>query len=169
MNELVKITSQLQVCERKDVSKQVMSVCRAITPQFYKNMSVEDMKAERMSIELLTADIDSDTLAEMCRRAVINYSKARSENSKTFFDINYILQFYKQAFNFIHCENVKISRDAKKICEQYDEVKGILHQKWQEPNGEEKIVSVLQEKMKHHQYSPKDYELMFDLVNEIKI
>ena len=61
MNELVTITSQIEKCEKKDISKQVMSVCRAITPQFYKSMSVDDVKAERLSIELLTADIDNES------------------------------------------------------------------------------------------------------------
>ena len=35
MNELVNITNEIQQCDKKDISKQVMSVCRAITPQFY--------------------------------------------------------------------------------------------------------------------------------------
>lgn len=169
MNEIVKITSQLQVCDRKDVAKQVMSVCRAITPQFYKNMEIDDIKAEKMSIELLTADIDGETLAEMCKRAVMNYPKARSENSRTFFDINYVLQFYKQSFNFVHCENVKISKEAIKICEQYDCVKGILYQKWREPNGEEKTIGIIQEEMKGHQYSPKDYERMYTDLDDVII
>lgn len=169
MNEIVKITSQLQICDRKDIAKQVMSVCRAITPQFYKNMEIDDMKAEKMSIELLTADIDGETLAEMCKRAVLNYPKARSENNRTFFDINYMLQFYKQSFNFVHCENIKISKEAIKIYEQYDYVKGILYQKWREPNGEEKMVGIIQEEMKGHQYSPKDYERMFTDIDDVII
>jgi hypothetical protein len=146
-----------------------MSVCRAITPQFYKNMEIDDIKAEKMSIELLTADIDGETLAEMCKRAVLNYPKARSENNRTFFDINYMLQFYKQSFNFVHCENIKISKEAIKIYEQYDYVKGILYQKWREPNGEEKMVGIIQEEMKRHQYSPKDYERMFTDIDDVII
>lgn len=165
MNEITKMTSQLQVCDRKETAKQVMSVCRAITPQFYRNMGIEDMKAEKMSIELLTADIDGETLAEMCRRAVLNYPKARSENNRTFFDINYILQFYKQSFNFVHCENIKISKEAIKVYQEYDCVRGILFQKWREPNGEEKTVAIIQEEKKV--YSPKDYERMFADINDI--
>ena len=119
MNELVKITSQLSVCDKKEVSKQVMSICRAITPQFYKNLTTEDIKAEKMSIELLTAEIDGETLSEMCRRAVLNYAKERSLNNKVYFDINYILQFYKQSFNFVHCDNVVVSTKANKIWQKY--------------------------------------------------
>ena len=169
MNELVNIMNEIQQCEKKDISKQVMSVCRAITPQFYKSMTVEDVKAERLSIELLTADIDNNTLAEMCKRAVLNYPKARSLNEKTYFDINYILTFYKTAFNFIHCENVIISNKAEKIWEFYDDVKGILYQKWKEPNGEEKQVAVIQDKQRGHQYSPKDYQMLYDNPDEIII
>lgn len=169
MNELVNITNEIQQCEKKDISKQVMSVCRAITPQFYKSMTVEDVKAERLSIELLTADIDNNTLAEMCKRAVLNYPKSRSLNEKTYFDINYILTFYKTAFNFIHCENVVVSNKAEKIWEFYDDVKGILYQKWKEPNGEEKQVAVIQDKQGGHQYSPKDYQMLYTDLNEVII
>lgn len=167
MNELVNITNEIQQCDKKDISKQVMSVCRAITPQFYKSMTVEDVKAERLSIELLTADIDNNTLAEMCKRAVLNYPKARSLNEKTYFDINYILTFYKTAFNFIHCENVVVSNKAEKIWEFYDDVKGILYQKWKEPTGEEKQVAVIQEKQGGHQYSPKDYQMLYTDLDEV--
>ena len=169
MNELVNITNEIQQCDKKDISKQVMSVCRAITPQFYKSMTIEDVKAERLSIELLTADIDNNTLAEMCKRAVLNYPKARSLNEKTYFDINYILTFYKTAFNFIHCENVVVSNKAEKIWEFYDDVKGILYQKWKEPNEKEKQVAVIQDKQRGHQYSPKDYQMLYDNPDEIII
>ena len=169
MNELVNITNEIQQCDKKDISKQVMSVCRAITPQFYKSVTIEDVKAERLSIELLTADIDNNTLAEMCKRAVLNYPKARSLNENTYFDLNYILTFYKTAFNFIHCENVVVSNKAEKIWEFYDDVKGILYQKWKEPNGEEKQVAVIQDKQRGHQYSPKDYQMLYDNPDEIII
>jgi hypothetical protein len=169
MNELVNITSQLQQCDKKEVSKQVMGICRAITPQFYKNLTTEDMRAEKLSIELLTADIDNETLSEMCRRAVLNYSKERSLNSKTYFDINYILQFYRDAFNYIHCEKVDVSRNAEKIWQEYDCVKGILYQKWQEPNGEQKVIGVIQDKDKGHKYSPKDYQKMYTNIEDIDI
>ena len=108
-------------------------------------------------------------MAEMCKRAVLNYPKARSLNEKTYFDINYILTFYKTAFNFIHCENVIISNKAEKIWEFYDDVKGILYQKWKEPNGEEKQVAVIQDKQRGHQYSPKDYQMLYDNLDEVII
>lgn len=165
-NELVKITTSLQQCSKKDIAKQVMSVCRAITPQFYKNTSLEDAKAERLSVELLTADIDNEVLANMCQRAVLNYPKARSENPKAYFDINYILQFYKDAFNFIHCENIKLSKNAQKVSDYYDRVKGILYQKWLD-EGEEKTIAIIQEERDGHQYSPKDYERLFTNLDEL--
>lgn len=169
MNELVTITSQIEKCEKKDISKQVMSVCRAITPQFYKSMSVDDVKAERLSIELLTADIDNEVLAEMCKRAVLNYPKARSNNDRTYFDINYILTFYKSAFNFIHCDNIKLSKKAQKIQEYFDPVKTILYQKWVD-NGKEYQIAWIDERdipENTHRYSPKDYQMMFTSLDDV--
>lgn len=168
-NELITITSQLQKCEKTEVPKQVMSICRAITPQFYKNMTTEEMKAEKLSIELLTSEIDNETLSEMCRRAVLNYSKERSLCNKTFFDINYILQFYKQSFNYVHCEMVEVSRKAEKVWEKYDSVKGILYQKWQEPDGVLKVIGFIIDKNCERRYSPKDFKKLYTDINDIEI
>ena len=167
MNELIKITNQIADCNNKEVAKQIMCVCRAITPAFYKNMSVEEIKAEKASIELLTLDIDQQTLSEMCKRAVLNYPYARSQNSKTFFDINYILQFYQEAFNFVHCYNIKLSRKAIKISSHYDEAKKILWQKW-EDKGQEITIAIIQDKQAGNQYSPKDFELLMTDIDTIK-
>ena len=173
MNDLVKMTNNIQSCDKKDLPKQIMSVCRAITPQIYKNLSIEDMKAEKIGIELLMADIDGETAAEMCKRAVLNYPRIKSENPKTIFDINFIMQFYKQSFNFVHCEAINISRNAEKIWEKYDDTKKILYQKWKEPSGEIKIVGHIQEKRGEgiftHQYSPKDFELMENNWEDVEI
>ena len=170
MNELVKITNQIQQCEKKDIAKEVMSVCRAITPQFYKNMSVEEVKAERMSIELLSANIDNDTLAEMCRRAILDYPKKRSENEKVYFDFNYILTFYKQAYNYVHCDSIKLSESAEKVQDWYEEEKSTIHQLW-EDNGEKYYVSYITKKPKDkgHIYSPKDTQYVFQSIDDIVV
>ena len=49
------------------------------------------------SIQVLTADIDGAVMAKMCEMAAKDYPRARSENPKVYFDINYILTFYKKA------------------------------------------------------------------------
>lgn len=170
MNELVKMTNEIQLCDKGNVSKSIMGVCRAVTPQFYKNMTVEDIKAERLSIELLTADIDNETLAEMCKRAVLNYPKVRSENNKTYFDINYILTFYKKAFNDVHCNNIHLSKKATKIWEKFDNIKNILYQKWVDNGQEINIAVILEEnETKGHFYSPKDYEMLFQDLDDVEI
>lgn len=165
MNEIIKITNEISRCERKDIAKQVMSVCRAITPQFYKAMSIEEIKAERLSIELLIADIDNDTIAEMCKRAIINYPKQRSENAKTYFDINYLLQFYKEAFNYVHCDSIELSKQAELIDSHYDEVRGIVFEKWND-GGVEKIIAHIQPHRDGRQYSPKFFQQQYTDLDE---
>ncbi len=130
MNELSKVIGGLEACKVEDISKQVMSVCRAITPQFYKNLTLEDMKAEKLGIELLVADIDQKTLAEMCKRAVLNYPLTRSQNNKIYFDINYILEFYEASFNFVHSESVELSNEAVELEKYIDFTKNIVYQTW---------------------------------------
>lgn len=170
MNELIKITNEIQTCDKTNVSKSIMGVCRAVTPQFYKNMSVDDIKAERLSIELLTADIDNETLSEMCKRAVLNYPKTRGENNKTYFDINYILTFYKKAFNDVHCNNIHLSENATKVGERVDNVKSILYQKWFDNGQEVNIAVILEEnETKGHLYSPKDFEKMWSNLDNVEI
>lgn len=170
MNELVKITNEIQSCDKANVSKSIMGVCRAVTPQFYKNMSVDDIKAERLSIELLTADIDNETLSEMCKRAVLNYPKARSESNKTYFDINYILTFYKKTFNDIHCNNIKLSKNATKVWDRFDDKKNILYQKWLDNGQEINIAVILEEnEIRGHLYSPKDFEIMYSNLDDVEI
>ena len=160
MKEIIKITNDIIKSDRKDISKQIMGVCRAIAPQFYKAMSVDEIKAERLSIELLTSGIDNETLAEMCKRAVEQYPKTRAENPKAYFDINYILTFYKEAFNYVHCESIKISKKAEKVDVKYDERRKIIFQKWVD-NGQEIMIGYMidGDLDKHcHLYTPKDFE-----------
>lgn len=159
MNEISKIAQNISVCNRNEVPKAVITLCKAITPQFYKNTSEEDLKAEYGSIRLLTDNIDLNTLAEMCQRAVKNYGTARALNPKTYFNINYIMEFYKESFNWVHCDSIEISKHAKKIAEKYDDRRQALIQKWKDGD---KVVMIgyIQPKMEGRQYSPKDYYVL---------
>lgn len=169
-SEIMRMVNGLAVCSKEKASEQVMAVCRMVTPQFYKTMSVSDIKAEKAAVDLFTADIDGATLAEMCKRAVLLYPKSRSENAKLFFDLNYILTFYNDAFNFVHCDSVEVKKGATKKAERYDDVKHILWQKWVDVDGE-KTVGVIYDKkgsFEQHLYSPKDFEQMERNIEEVE-
>lgn len=160
MKELITMTNEIAKSDKQDVAKQILGVCMAITPQFYKKMSMKDLNAEKLSIALLVENIDNETLAEMCKRAVEQYPKTRAENPKAYFDINYILTFYKDAFNYVHCDSVKISKKAEKIDAKYDEKRKIIFQKWVD-NGQEIMIGYMidGDMDKHcHLYTPKDFE-----------
>ena len=54
MNELIEITKNVATCSQNEVSKQMMTAFRAVTPQFYKSMTDSELRAEMLSIKLLT-------------------------------------------------------------------------------------------------------------------
>ena len=170
MNELTKTTNAIINCAANEVAPQIMTVCRAVTPQFYKGMSDLDVKAERMSIELLTSNIDQPCLAEMCKLAVMNYARCRSENPKAYFDINYILTFYKQAFNKLYCEQIEIPKEASYISGSYDEDTHILTEIYEMPNGERITVREIKERQENSSrtYSSRFHQRLFNDLDDIK-
>lgn len=99
MNELTTFTNSLQqVSENvRNNAKQIYMVCRTIAPRFYKH-TTEEMNAHLTSIQLLIRNIPEDILAIMCQMAIEYYPRARSKDPKCFFDINYILEFYDEAW-----------------------------------------------------------------------
>lgn len=98
MNELTTFYGQIaEQGETRDKARAVYALCRFITPQFYSKQTRDEAAATVSSIQVLTADIDGAVMAKMCEMAAKDYPKARSENPKVFFDINYILSFYKAA------------------------------------------------------------------------
>jgi len=119
----------------------IMAFCRVITPQFYKGLSHSAMAAEKLAIELLTAHMDPPVLRKMCEMAAQNYGTARSENGKTFFDINYIMTFYRAAFNLIWCDSVEIPNDYYWSSDTtYDETTRIITERWYTENGGPDII-----------------------------
>ena len=137
MNDLVmKTAREIGTCDRGEIAPQMMVMFRAVTPQFYKNLSDEDIEAERLGIELLIANIEQPCIAKMCELAVLNYPKSRSEDLKVYFDINYVLTFYKQAFNKIYCEDVDLPKGSKYLSGTYDESLHVLTEKYVTPDGE---------------------------------
>ena len=122
MNELAIATKDLQTSA--DISKTVLGVCTAITPQFYKNKSDAELRAETASIKLLTQGMEAEVVAEMCNLAAENYARERSHNARTYFDINYIVTFYSKAFNRVH-DKVPAGYCVL-LDEMYDESTGIV-------------------------------------------
>jgi len=174
MNDLIETTNAIINCEPNNVAPQIMAVCRSVTPQFYKGMSDVDVKAEKMSIELLTSNIEQRCLAEMCRLAVLNYARSRSENSKTYFDINYILTFYKQAFNKLFCEMVDIPKKSEYVSGSYDYETHILTETYKSPTGEKIILREIKEVSTNeehlsHIYSSRFYNRMFDNFDDVDL
>lgn len=170
MNALVTTVNSICKCKAEEVAPQIMTVCRAITPQFYKSLSDLDIKAEKASIELLTSNIDQQCLAEMCRLAITNYSCARSDNDKTYFDINYILSFYKKAFNKLYCEMVELPKDSKLQDSQYDYDNSILEEHWITPDGRKVIIREIKEANKSGRtYSSKFFQMDYVNLDDIEI
>lgn len=170
MNELIKTTNAIRACPSCDVVPQIMAVCRAVTPQFYKGMTDLDVKAEQRGIELLTSDISQECLSEMCKLAVLDYPRSRSENPKAYFDINYILTFYKQAFNRLYCKSVNLPKDAVYISGTYDDSTHILTEIYETPNGEKISIKEICE-VKNSQekpYSSKAYERLFTDLEDLE-
>lgn len=168
-NDLMKITNDIAFASKQEVAKMILKVFSAVTPKFYRGLTSESLKMELAGIELVIADIDSQTLAEMCKRAIKSYAIARSKDSNTYFDINYILSFYKESFDFVHSINVPLSRSAEEIEDYYDEVTNIKWQKWREKNGEiVETASFVKDTKISHKYSLKDYERMFTDLDNIE-
>jgi len=148
-----------------------MSICRAITPQFYRGLKDEDVRAEKLSIELLTGNIDSAVLAKMCELAVTNYARARSEDKNTYFNINYLLTFFKQAFNLVWCNGVELPPNAEYASGEYDYTTNTLTELWQ-LGGEKIIIKYITAPPKRncdHTYSPKYYDMLTAELSQIKL
>lgn len=148
---------------------QIMAMCRVVTPQFYKGLSQADVQAEKASIELLTQHIDSAVISRMCELAIKNYGTARSDNNKIYFDINYVLSFYRAAFNEIWCSNIYLPFDAQRLSDEYDPVSRMITEYWQDKNGKNYAIKYIadsdyNEKLQHsdcivRHYTPKYYEM----------
>lgn len=173
MNALIKTTNAICECRAEDVAPQIMAICRAVTPQFYKGMSDIDIQAEKASIELLTYNIDQQCLAEMCKLAITNYAHARSNSEKVYFDINYILTFYKQAFNKVFCDLVELPKNSRLIKSCFDFDRNIISETWQSPTGEiisiREITERAKEKEKQRTKSSKYYKSLYSNLEEIEI
>lgn len=172
MNELIEITKNVATCSQNEVSKQMMTVFRAVTPQFYKSMTDSELRAEMLSIKLLTQNIDQQTLAEMCRLSVEGYATNRSENPKIYFDINYVLTYYVEAFNNVHCYNVKLPQGAELISNVYDKETKKIHETWQANGVLYDIQFIDTRKMTQEnsrRFSPKFNEYIFEEFINMKL
>ena len=94
--ELIKKEYELQT-ENKINAKKIIALCRSITPKFYENKKIEDIALELKGIELMISNLPYKTLQKACEIAVKYYPIERTENQNLYFDINYILRWYKCA------------------------------------------------------------------------
>lgn len=164
-----KNTNETAIKPQQSAVAQIMAMCRVVTPQFYKGLSQTDVQAEKATIELLTQHIDSTVISRMCELAIKNYGTARSDNSKIYFDINYVLSFYRTAFNEIWCSNINLPIDAKRISDEYDPISRIITEYWQDNNGKNYVIKYIADtdynvKLQHdnasvRHYTPKYYEM----------
>lgn len=173
MNSLIKVTTSVATCQPSQVTKEVMTVCRAVTPQFYRAMTDNELKAEALSIQLLTQGIDQPTLAEMCRLAVQGYAKTRSRNAKIYFDMNYILTYYIEAFNNVHCYSVDLPKDAELISNSFDAETGKIKEAWKTSHGvvDIQFIEPKQAESKafiQRHYTPKFYESVITNIDDIE-
>lgn len=173
MNALVKTANAISTCRAEEVAPQIMAFCRAVTPQFYKNMADVDLIAEKSSIELLTSNIEQECLAEMCKLAVLNYPRARSENAKEYFDINYILTFYKYAFNKVFCSSVEMPKNSNLIDSRFDPDTNILTETYEAPDGRKIIIREIIDASKFKNtsrfYSSKYFETLITDLSDVEI
>lgn len=143
-NALATLTSSIATAPQNRVAAPILKMCTAITPQFYKNKSVAELQAEALSIELLTQNIAPPVLSDMCKLAICNYPIARSRNDRVFFDINYILTFFVQAFNKHFCEDVNL--DGYTYCGyDIDREMWILNEYWERDGKRITVRQVLEE------------------------
>lgn len=147
-NALIALTNDIAAAEPARVAAPLLKIFSAITPQFYKNKTTDELRAEALSIELLTQSIPPPVLGDMCKLAVCNYPIARSNNDKVFFDINYLLTFFATAFNNRYCENVNL--DGYAYCGYtINRDMWILNEHWRRDDGEEvTIMEVMNDKHK---------------------
>lgn len=99
MNELTSVYNSLQQSDEvvRNNAKIIYAICRSVTPQFYKH-NAEEMRVALTSIQLMISGVPENILAIMSQLAVKNYPIARSRNPHVYFDINYILEFYDEAW-----------------------------------------------------------------------
>lgn len=156
-NALITLTNNIAKADQNHVAAPILKMCTAITPQFYKNKSVEELQAEALSIELLTQNIPPEVLGDMCQLAILNYPSARSRSDKTFFDINYILTFFTQAFNERYCNNVNLD-GCEYVGYSIDEKIWLLTEVWKTKDGKEVLVKEVLSEEHKQRYLQKGYE-----------
>ena len=125
MNDLImKVCDDIALSERKDTAKELYRFFRTVKPQFYKNQTEQEMIQEIASIQMLTASIPLDRLAEMCRLAVENYPRRKAENPKEVFNIDYLLSFKQSAKDKLHPQGfcIIIDYDAESKMTTYGDI-----------------------------------------------
>jgi hypothetical protein len=99
-NKLIEYCNEITTAiDRRKIATTIYSICHTITPQFYKSLTADERRMKLDSIAYLFGGIRQDIIAKMCELAFTNYPKARARDSKIYFDENYILTFYDDAWD----------------------------------------------------------------------
>ena len=119
MNDIVsKACDGIALSERKDIAKELYSFFRTVTPQFYKRQNEAEIRQTLASIQMLTANIPTDRLAEMGRIAGREYSTRKAKDPNCFFNLDYLLSFKDEAKRNLHPAGYSVILD-------YDFEKGV--------------------------------------------
>lgn len=174
MSNELKIVDDLGRCADNKVDI-VMQVITAVYPNKYKNVKTQELLAETNGINMLTKGIDKVVLIEMCKRALNTYCVSNgneSNNKKVFFDINYIMRFYRDTFNDINCNFVKFDwHNAKKISQTEERLENrclLVKQCWID-NGAEYNIQYLTEPDYNYNYTPVDFKNMINTLDNVDI
>lgn len=135
-NEIELIAKGIAGSTKENASKELFKLFSILNPFAYRGLSKAEIDKEIAGIMILIGEIDCETLGEMVRRGVQEYSNKRLANDRLIFNINYIMEFYKEAFDYVHCERFELPLGAKRLTNHYDEKTGIIEQRWQSKTGE---------------------------------
>ena len=123
--------------ERKLIIANAFEMIKKANPRLYKNFSDKDVASELESIAFVTSHIDNKTLKVMCEWAIKQYPIDESEKPNTTFNINYILRFFKTAFEYANSDSIEINRGSEVVHKYYDELSDIVYETWDD-HGEYK-------------------------------
>ena len=135
-NVAEKLIKEIELLPNEEIGKMFIKLFCIFNPLGYRGISAEELENEIAGIEILIAGIDRQTLAEMVKRAVNKFVDKRRESGKIIFNINYIMEFYKEAFNYVYCDRFELPLGAERLESNFDEDSGIIEQKWRSKTGE---------------------------------
>lgn len=164
-----KLINSIAGSTREEASKTIIKLFKMANPNKYNGITMEDLTYEVMGINMLTIDIDCKTLSQMCYRAIKRYAVSKSNKEKCSFDINYILSFFIESFNYVHSDCVALPECAIEVSSMYDSIRNIKWQKWECNGIVYETASTAYVGDMGGIYSLKDRERQFTNLNELDL